>query len=51
MEYEPTIQSGILTSQSVVEEMFQNIVLKNEPVEAAAKAAEKKLNDLFELAG
>jgi len=50
MEYEPTIQSGILTSQNVIEEMFQNIVVNKQPVEAAAKAAEDKLNQLFELA-
>ncbi|RAV18890.1 sugar ABC transporter substrate-binding protein [Paenibacillus contaminans] len=47
MENGPTIQSGIITSQGVIEKMFQNIVLKNEPVEAAAKQAEKELNELF----
>lgn len=50
MEYEPSVESGIITSQSVIEGMFQNIVLKNESVEAAAKSAEKELNDLFKLA-
>ncbi|MHA0855612.1 ABC transporter substrate-binding protein [Paenibacillus sp. CMAA1364] len=50
MEYKPSIEAGIITSQSVIEEMFQNIVLKNESVDAAAAAAEKKLNDLFQLA-
>ncbi|MBW7475747.1 sugar ABC transporter substrate-binding protein [Paenibacillus oenotherae] len=48
MEYGPAPQSGLLTTQNVIEEMFQEIVLKNTPVEAAAGAAEKKLNDLFE---
>lgn len=47
MENGPAPQSGLLTSQGVIEEMFQTIVLKNTPVEEAAKAAEKKLNDLF----
>ncbi len=50
MEYKPSIEAGIITSQSVIEEMFQNIVLKNESVESAAKVAEKKLDDLFKLA-
>lgn len=48
MEYGPTAKAGLLTSQRVIENMFQEIVLKNTPVEEAAKAAEKKLNDLFE---
>jgi multiple sugar transport system substrate-binding protein len=50
MEYKPTLQSGIITSQSVIEKMFQNIVLKDEPVEEAAKKAEKELNTLFKAA-
>lgn len=48
MEYGPTAKAGLLTSQRVIENMFQEIVLKNTPVEEAAKAAEKKLNELFE---
>lgn len=47
MENGPAPQSGLLTSQGVIEAMFQDIVLKNTPVEEAAKAAEDKLNDLF----
>lgn len=47
MENGPTLQSGIITSQGVIEKMFQKIVLKNDPVEAAAKQAEKELNELF----
>ncbi|MFX3631493.1 MAG: ABC transporter substrate-binding protein [Candidatus Pristimantibacillus sp.] len=50
MEYHPSVESGIITSQSVIERMFQNIILKNKSVDAAAKSAEKELNDLFKLA-
>ena len=48
MEYGPRPEAGLLTSQGVVETMFQNIIVKGVPVETAAKEAEKKLNDLFE---
>lgn len=51
MEDGPTIQSGIIISQGVVEQMFQSIVLEGTPVEEAAQDAEKKLNDLFKSAG
>ena len=51
MEEGPTIQSGIIISQGVVEQMFQSIVLEGTPVEKAAQDAENKLNDLFESAG
>ena len=51
MESGPTIQSGIIISQGVVEQMFQSIVLEGTPVEKAAQDAEKKLNDLFKSAG
>lgn len=47
MDYGPTAKAGLLTSQRVVEEMFQNIILNKVPVEEAAKTAEDKLNDLF----
>ena len=40
-------EAGIITSQGVIEKMFQEIILKNVPVEEAAKKAEKELNDLF----
>lgn len=49
MEYGPRAEAGLLTSQRVIEEMFQDIVMNNTPVEEAAKAAEDKLNDLFEM--
>ncbi|GIP40443.1 sugar ABC transporter substrate-binding protein [Paenibacillus sp. J31TS4] len=49
MENGPTLESGILANQGVIEKMFQNIVLKNEPVEEAAKKAENELNQLFKL--
>lgn len=51
MEKGPTPQAGILTSQHVIEAMFQDIILKNTPVEEAAAAAEKKLNGMFESVG
>lgn len=47
MEYGPRLQGGYLTSQRVIEKMFQDIVTNGTPVEEAAKAAEKQLNDLF----
>lgn len=51
MEYGPRPEAGLITSQGVIEEMFQDIVLKGTPVEEAAKAAEDKLNDLFQTVG
>jgi hypothetical protein len=47
MEFGPKPEAGIITSQGVIEKMFQEIILKNVPVEEAAKKAEKELNDLF----
>ena len=41
----------MLTSQRVIEEMFQDIIMNGTDVEVAAKAAEDKLNDLFETVG
>ncbi len=49
MENGPSLQSGIITSQSVIEKMFQDIVLNSVPVEEAAEKAEKELNDLFDM--
>ena len=51
MEYGPRPEAGLLTSQHVIEEMFQDIILNGTPVEEAAKAAEDELNDLFETVG
>lgn len=46
-EYGPCPEASILTSQNVIEEMFQDIVVNGTDVETAAKAAEDKLNSLF----
>ncbi|MCU9993574.1 sugar ABC transporter substrate-binding protein [Mobiluncus mulieris] len=51
MEDGPTLQSGLITSQGVIEQMMQNVVLKGQDAETAAKDAEKKLNDMFKAAG
>ena len=51
MEYGPRAEAGLLTSQRVIEEMFQDIVMNGTAVEDAAKAAEDKLNDLFSTLG
>lgn len=47
-EYGPCVEASILTSQGVIETMFQDIILKGTPVEEAAKAAEDQLNELFD---
>lgn len=47
----PKVQAGIITSQGVIELMFQDIILNGTSVEDAAKAAEDKLNGLFAAAG
>lgn len=51
MENGPRIQAGILTSQGVIEGMFQSIILSDVPTAEAAADAEDQLNDLFEVAG
>lgn len=51
METGPLVQSGILTSQAVIEKMLQDIVLNGTDVETAAKAAEDQLNQLFVSSG
>ena len=51
MEYGPRAEAGLLTSQRVIEEMFQDIIVNGTDVEQAAKAAENKLNDLFSTVG
>ena len=46
-EHGPGAQAGLLTSQGVIEEMFQDIITNGTDVETAAKAAEDKLNEIF----
>lgn len=43
----PSVQAGLLTSQSVIEDMFQRIIVNGEDVYKAAKEAENQLNNLF----
>lgn len=51
MEYGPRAEAGLLTSQRVIEKMFQDIIINGTPVEKAAQAAEDQLNELFETVG
>lgn len=51
MEEGPRVQAGILTSQGVIEKMFQEIILNDVAVKDAAQAAQDKLNQLFVSAG
>ena len=46
-EHGPSVQAGFLTSQGIIESMFQDIITNGTDVEEAAKAAEDKLNELF----
>ena len=46
-EHGPSAQAGLLTSQGVIEEMFQDIITNGTDVQTAAKAAEDKLNEIF----
>ena len=46
-EHGPSAQAGLLTSQGVIEEMFQDIIINGTDVETAAKAAEDELNEIF----
>lgn len=48
MDYGPTAKAGLLQSQRVIENMFQDIILNGTDTETAAKSAEDQLNDLFE---
>lgn len=47
-EHGPNVQAGIMTNQHVIEKMFQDIITNGTDVKVAAKAAEDKLNSLFE---
>lgn len=44
----PTAQASYLTSQGVIENMFQDIITNGTDVKTAAKAAEDELNDIFD---
>lgn len=46
-EYGPSVQAGLLTSQGIIESMFQDIITNGTDVETAAKNAEDQLNDIF----
>ena len=43
----PSVQAGLLTSQGVIETMFQQIITNGKDVEQAAQDAEDELNELF----
>ena len=47
-EHGPSVEAGLLTSQSIIEELFQDIITNGTDVEKAAKAAEEKMNEVFE---
>lgn len=47
-EHGPSVQAGLLTSQGVIENMFQDIVTNGTDVATAAAAAEAELNEIFE---
>lgn len=47
MEYGPKVEAGILTSQAIIENMFQEIVVSNKPIQKAAEDAERELNEIF----
>ncbi len=47
-EHGPTPQASYLTSQGVVEKMFQDILTNGTDVRKAAQAAEDELNEIFE---
>jgi len=51
MEDGPTVQASIMTSQGVIERLFQDIILNGTPIPEAARDAEEQLNSLFEMAG
>lgn len=46
-EHGPSVQAGLLTSQGVIERMFQDIITNGTDVETAAQAAEDELNEIF----
>lgn len=46
-EHGPSVQAGLLTSQGIIETMFQEIITNGKDVKAAAADAEKELNEIF----
>lgn len=46
-EHGPSVQAGLLTSQGIIENMFQDIVTNGTDVTEAAKTAENRLNEIF----
>ncbi len=47
-EHGASVQASYLTSQGVIEEMFQDIITNGTDVETAAQNAEDELNEIFE---
>lgn len=43
----PSVQAGLLTSQGIIESMFQDIITNGTDVKKAAKTAQDKLNEAF----
>lgn len=46
-EHGPSLQAGLLTSQGIIEGMFQDIITNGTDVKEAAQKAEDELNSLF----
>ncbi|MDB1934410.1 ABC transporter substrate-binding protein [Clostridium tertium] len=46
-EHGPSVEAGLLTSQGIIESMFQDIITNGTDVKKAAQTAEDKLNELF----
>lgn len=46
-EHGPSVQAGLLTSQGIIEGMFQDIITNGTDVEVVAQEAEDMLNELF----
>lgn len=43
----PSVQAGLLTSQGIIESMFQDIITNGTDVKKAAQVAEDRLNEVF----
>ncbi|MFV0363708.1 MAG: ABC transporter substrate-binding protein [Suipraeoptans sp.] len=46
-EHGPSVEAGLLTSQGIIESMFQDIITNGTDVNVAAQDAEDKLNEAF----